>query len=271
MSKYRFLPKPIRLRILSSLRPVSIVITCRNYGRYLQEAFISSLNQTRKPKEIIIVDDASTDSTPEVATGLLEKYGNSRGVKTQYIRNTIKLGVAEARNRGIRLATSEYVMVLDADDQLHPLYIERVANLLDENVEVAIAYSSYREFGERNRAVKLPPFDPIVLLTDCIIMGCAMLRRSVWQMVGEYDPNQIFEDWELWIRIVSQGWKALGCQEHLYLYRVHEDSKDAEANRMRLEGERRIYEKHIDFYMAAGVTRLETGEWKNARRLPSYR
>jgi len=268
---YRLLPRPIRLRLLSSLRPVSIVITCRNYGRYLEEAFTNSLNQTRKPKEIIIVDDASTDCTPEVAKRLLEKYGNGRGVKTQYIRSTVKLGVAEARNTGVRSAKSEYVMVLDADDKLYPLYIERVASLLDENPKVAIAYSSYREFGERNRTVTLPPFDPVALLTDCIIMGCAMFRRSVWQTVGGYDPNQIFEDWELWIRIVSQGWKALGCQEHLYLYRVHADSKDAEANIMRLEGERRIYEKHISFYKAAGVTRLETGEWKNARRVPPFR
>jgi len=271
MLRYLWLPSFLKLLMLSRIRPVSVVVTCRNYGRYLREAFISSLNQTRRPKEIIVVDDASVDSTPDVAKRLFQEYRNNRGVKVQYIRNTIKLGAAEARNVGIRSATSEYVMVLDADDQLHPLYIERVASLLDENPQAAIAYSSYREFGDRNRVVTLPPFDPVVLLTDCIIMGCAMFRKSIWQMLGGYDPNQIFEDWELWIRIVTRGWKALGTPEPLYFYRVHGGSKDAEANRHRLEGERRIYEKHIDAYKAAGVKRLETGEWQNARVVPPYR
>lgn len=271
MLKYLWLPRALKLRMLSRTGPVSIVITCRNYGEYLQEAFISCLNQTRRPREIVVVDDASVDSTPDVAKNLVEEYGNSRGIMVQYIRNLIRLGAAEARNKGIEAAASEYVMVLDADDKLHPLYVERVASLLDENPQVAIAYSSYQEFGDRNRVVTLPPFDPVVLLTDCIIMGCAMFRKSVWQMLGRYDPNQIFEDWELWIRIVTGGWKALGRPEALYFYRVHGGSKDAEANRQRLEGERRIYEKHIEAYTAAGVKRLKTGEWQNARVVPPYR
>jgi len=271
MLRYLWPPSVLKLRVLSRTRPVSIVITCRNYGEYLQEAFISCLNQTRRPEEIVVVDDASVDSTPDVAESLVEKYGNSRSIKVRYIRNVMRLGAAEARNKGIEAAASEYVMVLDADDQLHPVYIEKVASLLDQNPQVAIAYSSYREFGDRSRVVLLPPFDPVVLLTDCIIMGCAMFRKSIWQMLGGYDRNQIFEDWELWIRIVTRGWKALGTPEPLYFYRVHGGSKDLEANKQRLEGERRIYEKHIDAYMAAGVKRLETGEWQNARLVRPYR
>jgi len=270
MSIYRFLPKLLRHRKPSITRqPVSVVITCRNYGEYLQDSFLSALNQTRRPREIIIVDDASTDSTPQIAQRLAD--GVASDVRTRYISTELRSGVAQARNKGIALATSEYVMVLDADDRLDRRYMECVASLLDADEMVGIGYSSYLEFGLRNRTVILPPFNPVVLLTDCIIMGCAVMRRSAWEAVGGYDPNQIFEDWELWIRMVSHGWRATICREPLYHYRVHQESKDAEANRQRLEGERRIYEKHKKFYQSAGVTRLENGEWQNAYRVPSYR
>ena len=270
MSIYGFLSKLPRFRqSLAKRGPVSVVITCRNYSQYLEESFISVLNQTRRPNEIIIVDDTSTDPTPNLAQRLVNRTANL--VHARYVRNELRMGVAETRNRGIELATSEYVMVLDADDRLERRYLESVASLLDEDSKVGIAYSSYKEFGGRDRTVILPPFDPIVLLTDCIIMGCAVIRRSAWEAVGGYDSNQIFEDWELWIRMVREGWKASGCRKPLYLYRVHSEGKDTEANKQRLEGERRIYEKHLEWYKSAGVIRLENGEWKNARYAQPYR
>ena len=270
MSIYGFLSKLSRFRQrLIKRGPVSVVITCRNYGQYLEDSFLSALNQTRRPNEIIIVDDASTDITPNIAEHLVDRTANL--VHARYLRNELRMGVAGARNRGIKSATSEYVMVLDADDRLERRYMECVASLLDEDSKVGIAYSSYKEFGGRNRTVFLPPFDPVVLLTDCIIMGCAVMRRSAWEAAGGYDSNQIFEDWELWIRMVREGWKASGCRKPLYLYRVHSEGKDTEANKQRLEGERRIYEKHLELYKSMGVTRLENGEWKNARYAQPYR
>ena len=265
----KLLPRPLRLRVLSRVRPVSVVITCRNYGRYLQDSFESALNQTRRPAEIVIVDDESTDSTADVVRRLVESSGGM--VHVNYVRKNVRLGVAGSRNIGVTAARSEYVAILDADDRLDSRYVECVASLLDRDSHVGVAYSSYREFDERNRDVILPPFDPVVLLTDCIIMGCAMIRKSVFCAVGGYDSEQIFEDWELWIRIVSKGWKAMGCGSPLYFYRVHSDSKDAEANQQRLEGERRIYVKHEQFYKAAEVTRLENGVWQNAKAAPPYR
>ena len=244
---------------------IGVVIACRNYGAYLKDAVESCIYQTRPPRQIVIVDDFSEDDSIRIAEDLVDRY---REVSLQ--RNPSHMGPSMTRNRGIAACETDYVMIFDADDLLEPRYFEEVARMLDENPNVAIAFSSAREFGDRERLVTLPPFDRVALLTDCIIMGCSLVRRSVLEAVRGYDPQQVFEDWELWIRIIGEGWEAMGIQKHYYLYRVHAESKDAVANLMRKTGEDMIYEKHRRLYEEAGITR-EDGQWKGGKFFPSYR
>jgi len=242
---------------------IGVVVACRNYGVYLKDTVESCIYQTRPPQLIVIVDDFSEDDSVEVAQNLVDRYS-----EVYLLRNSSHMGVSATRNRGIAACKTDYVMILDADDLLEPRYFEEVAKILDMDPSVAIAYSSYREFGERERLVTLPPFDRTALLTDCIIMGCSLVRRSVLETVGGYDSQQIFEDWELWIRIAGEGWNAKGIQRHYYLYRVHEKSKDAAANLMRRTGEDMIYERHRRLYEQAGIGR-ENGQWRGGRFFPA--
>ncbi len=89
---------------------VSIVIPCHNQGRFLNEAIRSAARQTHAPVEIIVVDDGSTDHTARVA-------GRWRDVR---LLRQPQRGVSAARNAGLRIATGEYVIFLDADDRLRP-------------------------------------------------------------------------------------------------------------------------------------------------------
>lgn len=271
VSAYKALRHPA-LFLRQCLRPhshiegsIGVVIACRNYGVYLKDAVESCIYQTRPPRQIIIVDDFSEDDTVKVADDLVDRYK-----EVSLLRNPLHMGVSEARNKGIAACKTDYVMIFDADDLLEPKYFEEVARILDENPSAAIAFSSAREFGDRERLVTLPPFDRVVLLTDCIIAGCSLVRRSVLEAVGGYDPQQVFEDWELWIRIIGEGWNARGVQKHHYLYRIHGESKDTMANIERKRGEDIIYEKHRRLYEEAGITR-EDGQWKGGRFFPPYR
>ena len=115
--------------------------------------------------------------------------------------------------------------------------------------------------------VNLPAFNPKLLLVDCIIMGAAMARRSVLEQAGGYDAEQVFEDWELWIRVIEKGWSAQGVSEPLYNYRVHQGNRDKESNKKRREGEDLIYQKHIKLYEHYGVERTADGRWVNAASL----
>lgn len=207
--------------------------------------------------------DPSEDGTEVVAEELSRRFGEVR-----CIFNRKRRGVAGSRNQGIVAAASDYVMFLDSDDVLNPWYFEKVAALLDQNPEVGIAYSDYVEFGERNRVVNLPTFNPKLLLVDCIIMGPAMARRSALEQAGGYDAEHVFEDWELWIRVIGKGWTAKGVNEPLYNYRVHQGSRDKESNKKRKEDEDLIYQKHIKLYEHYGIGRTPDGRWVNA---PAYR
>ncbi len=89
---------------------VSVVIPCFNQGHFLAEAIDSVFAQTLPPSELLIVDDGSTDDTAAVA----RRYSSAR-----YLAQP-NLGLARARNRGLRAARSEFLVFLDADDRLRP-------------------------------------------------------------------------------------------------------------------------------------------------------
>jgi len=245
---------------------ISVVIPARNRAQYLEEAVLSSVYQTRPPREVYIVVDPSDDGTELLAKELSERFREVR-----CIFNKENRGIAEARNQGIVAAASDYVMFLDSDDVLNPWYFEKVGALLDRNPEVGIAYSDYVEFGERNRVIKLPDFDRKLLLVDCIIMGPAMARRSALEQVGGYDAEQVFEDWELWIRVIEKGWSAKGVNEPLYNYRLHQGNRDKESNKKRKEGEDLIYQEHMKLYERCGIERTVDGRWVGAPAYPPFR
>ena len=95
-------------RLSPSLSPlVSTIIPCYNYGRYLGEAIESTLAQAHDRIEVIVVDDGSTDDSREVAS----RFGPPVRVVSQP-----NLGISAARNRGVELATGEFLAFLDADD-----------------------------------------------------------------------------------------------------------------------------------------------------------
>jgi succinoglycan biosynthesis protein ExoO len=79
---------------------ISVIIPCYNYGKYLGEAIESVIAQTRKPIEIIVMDDASTDNTSEVV----------KSFPVRYVRNPLNLGASQNFNLGIHLARGEYIL-----------------------------------------------------------------------------------------------------------------------------------------------------------------
>ena len=116
---------------------VSAVIPCYNYGRFLGEAIESVLSQTFSAHEIIVVDDGSTDGTPEVA----RRYGE----KIRYHR-TENRGVSAARNAGIALAEGDLIAFLDADDRWLPNKLECQVPVFDGTPGVGLVHARSRVF-----------------------------------------------------------------------------------------------------------------------------
>lgn len=99
---------------------ISVVIPTYNYGHYIEQAIRSILNQTVLPKEIIVIDDGSTDNTETIIS---ENYLTGEPHRIIYVKKS-NGGAASARNLGIKKTKGEFILMLDADDQLAPHSIE---------------------------------------------------------------------------------------------------------------------------------------------------
>ena len=195
---------------------VSVIIPCHNLGQYLDEAVESVLAQTFQDFEILIVDDGSTDP---VTLRVLENF---RRPKTHLFR-TPNRRLAAARNFLIARARGEYLCALDADDKLHPHYLERTTAVLERESAIAFVGTHLQMFGEESSL--WPPDDRCdlaTLLCDDTVITPALVRRSAVLTVGGYDeqmPHQGDEDWDLWITLVEAGYQGVVLPEVLFFYR----------------------------------------------------
>jgi len=208
---------------------ISVVIPAYNVEAFLSRAIESVLAQTLPPREIIIVDDGSTDRTAEVA----RRFGH----KIRYIRQE-NGGASAARNRGIEEARCAYVAFLDADDEWLPGHLERAAEVLGRHPELrwfAAAYKRVFLSGEE-RVDTVPPeklVDGAYLQDYCeataeglgLWTGTMVIRRDVLLEVGGFDTRfAVGEDLDLFFRI-GLGYPRLGYSREVGgIYRPRPES-----------------------------------------------
>jgi glycosyltransferase involved in cell wall biosynthesis len=227
-------------------KTVSVVIPCYKYAHYLKECVDSVKNQTYPVHEIIVVNDGSPDNTSEIAKEL--------GVILVEKENG---GLSSARNAGIKVATGEYIMCLDADDKLVPGAIEEHVKLMLDHM--TIAQCALMEFGERH--VVMTPIQNTSLervMGSNTIYCNAMFSKEMWQDVGGYDESETmrlgYEDWEFWVNMLSHGCHVNTSDFIALRYRVHANNMTKETtwpNHQILY--HYIYNKYRDLYERKGL------------------
>lgn len=203
---------------------ISVIIPCYNYARFLPEAVESLVRQTCQDFEVTIVNDGSTDRSGEVAEALIGKYPKQR---MRLISQPNK-GVCTAKNVGIRASTGNYIVLLDADDKFDMTALEKMAKVLDQNPEVAFAYSWVRCFGSSNQLVRMPEYSFKALIRPtCFINSSSLFRRRVWEVTGGFNPVMKlgWEDMEFWVNAGKHGFYGKLIPEPLLLYRRHPDTR----------------------------------------------
>ena len=177
------------------IRPdVSVIVPCYNQGKYLEEAISSIVLQTHKHIEIIIVDDGSTDATPEIIRGLLGKWSF---IKTKRI---IHGGPSSARNEGIDMSSAPRLLFLDADDILFPDAIEKLLSY-----QADVVYGKDELFGEQEGITNPPEFNLQLLKKENYIRVTSLVDRDAVIKVGKFTTIDAFEDWDLWLRMARKG------------------------------------------------------------------
>lgn len=204
---------------------VSIIIPCHNHGKYLGEAIESAQLQSHSNTEIIVVLDGCTDDSEAVAN----KY------EVQIIKLNLPYGPSMARNVGVKHSKGNWLLFLDADDVLHPKFIERCLGnykVIGSPKKVAIVATDYKEFGKQNRVFTLNRMfiNHIALLRQNVIPVTALVKKTAFNKVNGFDEGLIvgFEDWDLWLRITQQ-FDCMTVPEILFYYRKHDVSRNAKA------------------------------------------
>ena len=210
------------------MHEVSVVIPCYNYGRFLGPAIESVLAQTRPAHEILVVDDGSTDDTPEVA----RRYAG----RIRYLRQE-NGGVSRTRNAGVAQARGEAIAFLDADDWWRPEKLERQVAALAAHPAAGLIHTGSRVFDDRDQTTLcefLPPptLDVHALIRCCSISASSVLiPRRIFETVGLFDEALVgTEDWDMWLRIVASH-PVVGVPEVLVEYRSHGRSLSGQADR----------------------------------------
>jgi glycosyltransferase involved in cell wall biosynthesis len=191
---------------------VSVVITCYNYGRYVERALRSCLNQSldKNRFEIIVINDASTDNT----RAILDNYREEARV----FHLEENKGLAGARNAGVRKAKGQYVVFLDADDYIHSDMLKVQSLFLDENHTLdAVAIDYYLVDDKENHT-------EWVNVEEKPIACGIMFRKDLLIEIGLYDESfKAREEEDLRIRFVEK-FNIHRIPLPLYRYRRHENN-----------------------------------------------
>jgi len=225
----------------------TVIIPCYNDGKYIVEALNSIRNQTLKAEKIIIIDDGSDNETKTILK-------NIKAENVEVVCQENK-GVCVARNIGVDLAKTDYILNLDADDYFEPTFLEKAVNVLNNNSHIGVVGCYYKILN--NDRLNLNIVKPIGgtvknLLANNNAMNCSLYRKICWSKVSGYDENMKdgYEDWDFWMSILKHNWDMHILKEPLFVYRIKKNSRDIVAfkeHHMKLK--LYLFEKHKQVYL----------------------
>lgn len=236
---------------------VTIIIPCYNDGKYLEDALTSALSQDYVSKEIIIVDDHSTD---KFTLSKLEDI-TKRGIKVIQTPPN-KKGLAAARNAGIVEASGDYILPLDADDKIEPTYVKKAVRVLESDANVTICTTGIQFFGLRHNKWPQPEATYANILTEeCKIVASSLFRKRDWERVGGYEERLILgkEDMIFWLDLLAAGGRVHTLPEILFHYRIRPNSMTARTPHNASEAAKitAMYESRPQLFQAHAIDLLQ--------------
>ena len=200
---------------------ISVIIPSFNRYEFLKRALISVYAQTHMPKEVIIIDDGSTDNTSLIQ----EQFPHARYI---YQKNS---GVSSARNLGIKNSTCQWIAFLDSDDTWHVDKLKEQVEFHKQNPHAKMSYTDEKWIRD-SKEVKIPKkfkkhggdiFNEC--LSHCIIAPSAtLIHKDLLDEIGIFDESlEICEDYDLWLRVACSNEIGLIEKALITKYAGHED------------------------------------------------
>lgn len=200
---------------------ISVVIPTYNRREVLQRALNSVYSQTHSPKEVIVVDDGSSDETRNITT----IFPNVRYI---YQENA---GVSSARNAGVKNSTCEWIAFLDSDDEWHSDKLKLHVDFHTHNCDILMSYTDevwIRDGLEVNMPKKYQKYGGDIFtecLSHCIIAPSAtLMHRNLFDKAGLFDETlEVCEDYDMWLRVALENKIGLIDEKLIIKYGGAED------------------------------------------------
>lgn len=231
---------------------VSVIIPVRNMAAYLGRALDSVWSQTYKPIEIIVADDGSTDGINEI----LNRHPLATVIRNHH---PSPWGICGGRNVAFESARGEFVLPLDADDWIDRTYIEKTLTAMSFNTGIVSTHFMYHGENEGMVLSGAPQTYETELQCNNIPV-CSLVRAEAIRQAGPWDHNlRGWEDWDMWLRILKNGWQHRVIPEVLFHYRNHNTGMNAWANQP--ENKKTLYGYLLSKHPGFGVIRQHGRMW----------
>jgi glycosyltransferase involved in cell wall biosynthesis len=212
---------------LRSRPAVSVILTCFNHEEFLITALDAVRAQTYRPIQLIVTDDASTDSSHRRIAGWLGRFWPDAA----FIRHDTNKGLCRTLNEALPLVTGDFVAISSADDWMEPERLARLVEALEGAPDAGLVYSGLRMVDRHGTELALVHTEPgsapsgwiynQQLTMPIIPTPAAMVRASVYGVVGEFNEEDIVEDYDMWLR-VCRSFQALHVPAALVNFRWHD-------------------------------------------------
>jgi len=220
---------------------VSIVLPTHNGQRYLDQAIGSCRAQTHNAWELIVVDDASTDRTPEI----LARHAAAEP-RIRCIRLAGNRGPAGALNVGFAAARGDYLTWTSDDNLYEPTALSEMAAFLGRHGDSDLIYCDYTRIDGAGRVLGVTAAAPASDIAFANVVGaCFMYRRRVYERLGGYAEDSFCaEDYEYWLR-AARHFRLVPLQRNLYRYRLHAGALTATRARQARRATERVLATHL--------------------------
>jgi len=215
---------------------ISICIPSYNHEKYIGKTIESILNQTYKNFEIIISDDNSKDNSENI----IKSYKDQR---INFYKNNTNIGPALNSNKSIQLSNCDYILILPSDDILREdaleIYLKEIeynnadvlfcwCQTIDENDNEIDSYNMFLSNQKRDHDKLLNE----LFYNQNFLMGPGVfIKKKLFDLIGNYNENLLqSQDLEMWIRILTSGYKIKIVSEKLIKYRIHNENLSNNLN-----------------------------------------
>ena len=207
---------------------VTVRMSAYNHEAYIEQAILSIVNQTYQDFELLVIDDGSTDQTPEILERLSQEYGF-------YFERQQNMGCIRTLNKLIAMAKGEYLAGCASDDFWPLTRLEEQVNVLERKPSldavhgciikvdslgdpIAGSQTDFKRLLTGSRA-----FSDLISRRRIFYAGTLLIRKSLFDQVGGYDPTLTAEDYDWMLRMLKVG-KVEAIDKVWHYYRQHSEN-----------------------------------------------